>query len=125
MRLVLPLQDDGLLRLAMNLGLMDPRPVAGEQIETEMALLDWGELSMLFLPGEPSPELGRALRARLKGDLRMVIGVALDELGYLLSDRQWADARFEYERSMSVGPAAANRIMQALECLQLDSCTRP
>ncbi len=125
MRLVLPLQADGLLRLAMNLGLMDPRPVAGEQIETEMALLDWGELSMLFLPGEPSPELGRALRARLKGDLRMVIGVALDELGYLLSDRQWADARFEYERSMSVGPAAANRIMQALECLQSDSCTGP
>ena len=35
-----------------------------------------------------------------------VIGLADDELGYLLAREQWADPRYDYERGWSPSPLA-------------------
>ncbi|HSA20056.1 MAG TPA: hypothetical protein P5076_01295, partial [Myxococcota bacterium] len=116
-RVGLELQVGGLLDLAIGLGLLDPRPLVDGRMTTELALVRLGPLSLLSLPGEPTPELGRAFAARLPGEYRWVVGLGQDELGYLLSDRQWADPRFDYERSMSLGPGAAAQLLSVVDAL--------
>ncbi|MBN2494382.1 MAG: hypothetical protein JXR96_07330 [Deltaproteobacteria bacterium] len=113
MRLALPLQPGSLLELAIRLELVDPRPVRTDMLETQMALVDLGELQILTVPGEPTPELGRAIARQMPAEFRLVACVALDELGYMLTARQWADERFDYERSMSMGPQTGARVLQA------------
>ncbi len=116
-RASIPVQVGGLLDLAMGLGLLDPRPLVDGALVTEVALVDLGPVRILSLPGEPTPELGRAFAARLGADYPWVVGLGQDELGYLLTDRQWADPRFAYERSMSLGPGAAAQLLGVVDAL--------
>jgi hypothetical protein len=116
-RLGLAVQVGGLLDLARGLGLLEARPMVDGRLTTEVALVELGPLRLLSLPGEPTPELGRAFAARLGGEYPWVVGLGQDELGYLLTDRQWADPRFDYERSMSLGPGAAAQLLSVVDAL--------
>jgi hypothetical protein len=116
-RVDIAVQVGGLLDLAFGLGLLDPRPLVDGRLTTEVALVELGPVRLATLPGEPTPELGRAFEAVLGGEFRWVVGLVQDELGYLLSARQWAEPAFEYERSMSLGPGAAQQLLGAVEAL--------
>ncbi|NMB74193.1 MAG: hypothetical protein GYA21_03585 [Myxococcales bacterium] len=107
----LPIQEGGLIDLARKLSLLDERPLYAGLLRAEMALLRVGPLSLLTLPGEATPELGRKLAERLQAPIPMVLTVMMDELGYFLSGRQWQDARFDYERSMSLGPEMEEELL--------------
>lgn len=119
----------------------DPyRAVAVEEIDlkkpqalrTEVAHLRLGDLDIACIPGEIYPELvlGRvvspaevgadypdapvepAIYAQLKGPHRMLIGLACDEIGYILPKRQWDEkapfcygrAKGQYGEVNSLGP---------------------
>src|SRR5207247_6038032 len=78
-------------------------------VRTELAYLRLGELDIACIPGEIYPELvldkvqdpadpgadfpaapiEPALYKQLKGPHRMVIGLANDEIGYIIPKRQW------------------------------------
>jgi len=110
----LPIQEGGLIDLARKLSLLDDRPLYAGLLRAEMALLRIGPLSLLTLPGEATPELGRKLAGRLLAPIPMVLTVMMDELGYFLTGRQWRDARFDYERSMSLGPEMEEELLAGL-----------
>lgn len=110
--------------------------------ETEVAYLRLGELHVACIPGEIYPELvyGRyqdpvepnvdypeaplepAVMSLLPGPKALVLGLANDELGYILPKRQWDHkAPFAYGRTESqygeensVGPDCGPILMQAL-----------
>ena len=111
-------------------------------VETEVAYLRLGELHVAAIPGELYPELvnGRyqepvepnvdfpdapleePLLKLLPGDKVLILGLANDEIGYIIPKRQWDDkAPFAYGRDKnqygeinSVGPEAAPVIHRAL-----------
>ena len=73
-------------------------------------------------PGAPRE---RPLRALLTSEYRMVLGLANDEIGYVIPRSQWdAKAPFAYGRTEdqygemnSVGPSAAPRLAEAFALL--------
>ena len=120
-RLVLPAEDNRLVSFLLALGVIEGRSVEGG-LKSEVGLARLGSLILLALPGEPAPELALELLARLPGRQHMLLGLANDELGYLLPPEFFHDPAYAYERGMSPGPMAATRIALALErLLELDS----
>ena len=81
------------------------RPTSRGRVVTEMSLITLGECQMLTLPGELLPEVSFEILERMTGFPRMLIGLANDELGYIIPPDDFRDD--EYEETMSVGPAAA------------------
>ena len=121
-------------------------PTSGEQlaaIETEVAYLRLGDLHVACLPGEVYPELlhGKfqepadanadfpdaplepSVAELLPGKRWLVIGLANDELGYIIPKRQWDSAApyaygrqtSQYGEVNSCGPEVAPILMQALK----------
>jgi hypothetical protein len=141
--------ENRLFRLAMFLGVLDRRVYSGGQpatslfgddLRTEIGYLRLGDAEALLVPAEIYPELvlgriqdpqdpaadfpgaprERALYTLLASELKLVIGLANDEIGYVLPRSQWdAKAPFAYGRQddqygedNSVGPSAAARLAE-------------
>ena len=110
----------------MNSGLLvDNRNEHGELV-TEVNLLQIDSCWLATVPGELLPKLGLQIKAELKqagAEMAVVIGLANDEIGYILpqDDYIYPDNPFEpgehYEETMSVGPEAAARLIAALRYL--------
>lgn len=112
-------------------------------IRTEVAWLRLGELDIAAIPGEIYPELvldkvqdpadpnadfpdasiEPAIYKQLAGPYRMIIGLANDEIGYILPKRQWDEKapfcygrqKAQYGESNSVGPEAAPILCKAFQ----------
>jgi len=113
----IPLQNWG-FRLLMFLGVVERDLVAG-QVPTQVAWGAIGPVQFATHPGETSPAYSLATR-ELMGSPRysMVLGLGLDALGYILKpdffDNPDAYPHADYLTTVSVGPAAAPSVMQAL-----------
>ncbi len=146
--------ENRLFRLGAFLGVMD-RPVYsrgkpastvfGDDLLTEIGYLRLGDAEALLVPAEIYPELvlggiqnppepaadfagaprERALYTLLTADYRMVIGLANDEIGYVIPRSQWDEkkpfaygrAKSQYGEVNSVGPSAAAKLAEAFERL--------
>jgi hypothetical protein len=114
-------------------------------IKTEMGYLKLGDLEVACIPGEIYPELvldkvpdpapkgadfpdapvEPAIYKQLKGPHRMILGLANDEIGYILPKRQWDEkAPFTYGQKKapygeinSLGPDTAPLLCQAFKDL--------
>jgi hypothetical protein len=147
--LYVPLENR-LFRLALFLGVLDRglysagRPATslfGDDMLTEVGYLRIGDAEALLVPAEIYPELvlggiqdpqdpgadfpaaprERPLFSLLSSEYRLVVGLANDEIGYVIPRSQWdAKKPFAYGRSEdqygeinSVGPAAAACLAEA------------
>jgi hypothetical protein len=88
----------------------DRRPTSRGRVVTEMSLLRLGEAEILTLPGEVLPEVSFEILERMKGFPRVLVGLANDQVGYIIPPYDFRDD--EYEESMSVGPATAPIIQE-------------
>ncbi len=88
----------------------DRRPTSRGRVVSEMSLFRLGEAEMITLPGEVLPEVSFEILERMKGFPRILIGLANDQLGYIIPPYDFRDD--EYEESMSVGPATAPVIQE-------------
>ncbi len=129
----------GTLRWPNMLGLIHPGWYWG-RVRSEVDALAIGETELLALPGEPYPELivggvesppgadlpggpreTPALRSLMTGRVKMVVGLANDELGYFIPRTQWdAQPPFTYGQReapygelLSPGADAAPALHQA------------
>ena len=103
----------GLFHAGVLLGLVHPGWYWGKG-RTEVDVIRVGELEILTIPGEMYPEIAEGgiespegadypsapfevppLRSLMKGRLNMMIGLANDELGYIIPKTQW-DTRKPY-----------------------------
>ena len=116
-------------------------------VRSEVGLIDFGDLQMVAVPGEVYPELwiegGQTppdgdydvvpdlppLRNLMTGRFAVILGLANDELGYIIPPGQWDEvAPFAYGRETapygeynSVGPQAAIRIFEGVRALTTES----
>ena len=72
---------------------------------TEMALITLGEAQLVTIPGELLPEVSFEIQEKMTGFPRILIGLANDELGYIIPEYDYRDD--SYEETMSQGPATA------------------
>ncbi len=149
----LPLENR-LFRLAILLGVIERplfsrgRPASalfGDDLRTEIGHLRVGDAEALLVPGEIYPELvlggiqdpqdpaadypgaprERPLYGLLRADYKLVVGLANDEIGYVIPRSQWDERRpFAYGRRQaqygevnSIGPSSAQRLEEAFERL--------
>ncbi len=148
-RVFVPLENR-LFRLAVFLGVLDRAVYSGgepatrafgDDLQTEIGVLRLGDAEMLCVPGEIYPELviggiqhpqdpgadfpgaprETPLASLLTSEYRIVIGLANDEIGYIIPRSQWdADPPFAYGREESqygeinsVGPSVAPLLAEA------------
>ncbi len=84
------------------------RELLDGRVTTDMLYLRIGEAQLITLPGELLPEVSFEILERMDGFPRMLIGLANDQLGYMVPPY---DFRAEsYEESMSQGPSAATQV---------------
>jgi hypothetical protein len=143
-----PVQPDGGVRVRyrgaeVELPLWNPRFRAGIEagllrgalagrgtLTTDVGLLDLGTARAACWPGEVLPKLGMEAKRRLGTDAPLLVGLANDELGYILADEDftepddWDDPGYRYEESMSVGPTTGSLLLAALEHLLDDLLAR-
>lgn len=84
------------------------RPVRKGRVITDMIYFSLGEAQIVSLPGELLPEVSFEILEQMDGFPRILVGLANDQLGYILPPSDFRDDY--YEESMSVGPAAAPQV---------------
>jgi hypothetical protein len=85
---------------------------------SEVAAARLGEAMIVTLPGEALPEVGREVLELMRARHRMLVGLAQDEIGYILP-KEGFDPK-KYEESMSLGPRTAPTLLDALKQLLKD-----
>jgi len=81
--------------------------------QTWVGRLDIGELQIIAIPGELLPDLGFRALSRMTGKCNLVVGLANDEIGYIVP--VWDYHIGAYEESTGIGPSAAPQVMCAVE----------
>ncbi|HOU13545.1 MAG TPA: hypothetical protein PKZ84_10545 [Anaerolineae bacterium] len=125
----IPLRNP-LFKLSRLLGVLPREAVPGRTVMTEANLIKLGPVTLATAPGEVLPKLGLALKADLKQTgvaVAGVIGLANDELGYILpaEDFRYPRNPFKpgehYEETMSIAKEAGSTLMQAWQELRVAS----
>jgi hypothetical protein len=139
--ITLPLENN-MFRLASLLGVLDFGMTGWFKTRSEIAAFELGPASFICVPGEIYPEIVNggveapegqdfqmspvedpALRALMPGTYRFVVGLANDEIGYILPKSQWdVEAPFTYNRTdapygeeNSLGPETASILYKEFE----------
>lgn len=125
---------NNIFKLATALGILNRGTTGWMKLRTELAVLKLGPLSMVAVPGEIYPEIVNGgiespegadfpgepvevppVREMMPGKYKIIIGLANDEIGYIIPKTQWdSKAPFAYGRKKaqygegnSVGPETA------------------
>ena len=118
---VVPLPvENRLFRLVARLGIVDWRERgfdASGRVPVEVSLVDLGPAQFVTVPGEIFWSMGAYFRAIMDGPHRFILGLADDEVGYIMSESEFEDPTYKYERSMSMGRETGTLIMEAVEQL--------
>lgn len=83
-------------------------------VTTEVVHLTVGAAEFVTIPGEALPDIGFLLKRLMKGSPKFVIGLANDELGYILSEENYGLKLYEYETSMSVSSQIGRMVKEHL-----------
>ncbi|MBN1875158.1 MAG: neutral/alkaline non-lysosomal ceramidase N-terminal domain-containing protein [Anaerolineae bacterium] len=115
-----------LFKMMLRLGVLPKLTVNKQEILTEANLISLGSVLLATGPGEILPKLGLSVKeslAQTGAPVVGVIGLANDELGYILPREDFIFPRNplspgdHYEETMSVGPEAGPRLMAAWKAL--------
>ena len=98
----------GLFKYGIALGLVHPGVFWGFKARTEVDVIRIGDLEILTVPGELYPEIAEGgvearpgrdfaispvevppLRGEMQGKVNMIVGLANDEIGYIIPKSQW------------------------------------
>jgi hypothetical protein len=118
----LPMKIDNIMfKLGAALGVMKRGTMGWMKMRSELAVINIGPISMVTIPGEIYPELVNGpidapegndfgiqpieippIRKMMPGKYKFVIGLANDEIGYIIPKSQWdVDAPYTYGRDNS------------------------
>lgn len=113
--------DNNLFKLGTLLGVMDRGTTGWMNMRSELAVIQIGPVSMVTIPGEIYPELVNggaeapegndfgiqpvetpSIREMMPGKYKFIIGLANDEIGYIIPKSQWdVKAPYTYGRDNS------------------------
>ncbi len=123
---VLVTLENPLYTLGTEMGLLPPVEIRDGSVVTEVSVARIGPAMLASVPGELLPKLGLRLKSAMRAagaTLPIVVGLADDELGYLLPaedfnfPEDYLNPGSQYEESFSVGPTGGPRVVEALEAL--------
>ena len=107
-------------RLLIAMGVLQRELHAGA-MRTEAAIFSVGGVQFMTHPGETSPAYALASRQLSTATHTVIMGLTQDAIGYILKPDYFSATEHypsaEYLTSVSVGPAAGPRLMQALQGL--------
>jgi hypothetical protein len=130
---------EGPLKFAMMIGLIHPGWFWGGKARSEIDAVRIGDLEILTIPGELYPEIAEGgvespdgadfgiqpvevppLRKQMQGKVNMIVGLANDEIGYIIPKSQWdtkapyayGKEKPQYGEENSGGPEVAPTIHQ-------------
>lgn len=103
-------------RWARRFGILKRKLYDG-RLRTEVAVVGIGKGQMVTVPGEALPNLGWELKKAMGGQYKFILGLAGDELGYILDEQDFPRRLYAYERSMSVSRQTWPIVSQALRGL--------
>lgn len=106
--------DNEQFKMAARAGIFPEPVLQTDETTTEVMHVTIGPAEMVTFPGEALPNLGFQVKRHMKGNPKLVVGVANDELGYLLSEADYGLALYRYETSMSVGEKAGRLVTDQL-----------
>ncbi len=106
--------DNERFKMAAKAGLFPEPVLQTDEVVTEVMHVTLGPAEMVTLPGEALPNIGFQIKRHMKGNPKLVIGLANDELGYILSESDYGLSLYRYETSMSVGEKAGRLVADAL-----------
>lgn len=109
---------------ALFTGLVDRQMYGSGYLETEVNLWKVGDLTVVSVPGEIAPDLGLRIKA-FSGAPTMLVGLANDEVGYLVAEWDYDMEYYGYERTLCVGRDGATRVMEHIRDLELLARYRP
>jgi len=136
--------DNPLFRLASALGLFGRGQPRLNTIRSEVAVVTFGDASVTCVPGELYPEIANggivrppgadfaitpvevpSLRELMPGRVKFLIGLANDEVGYIIPKSEWdneapwlyGSAERHYGEINSLGPETGPRIHAELKAL--------
>jgi len=84
-------------------------------IPSDIAYIKIGPAAFLTLPGEFFPELGIELKKEMSAEYPFLLGLANNEIGYVVPTDQWDDRG--YEETMSLGRRTAELLIPSLKDL--------
>jgi hypothetical protein len=115
---LMPNANEGFKQLSE--GGIIPRPM-GDGIETEVVWFAVGNAQFATHPGESAPAFTWATQKLMDTEPKLVLGLGLDELGYLLKPVYFENTESiphaKYLVSTSPGPEAGTSMMTALESI--------
>lgn len=85
------------------------------KVITEISVIKLGKATLLLVPGEILPKLGLEIKKLFPGKYTLMLTLANDELGYIIHPNDWPRDLYSYERSMSVGKSAGEKILGAFK----------
>jgi putative sterol carrier protein len=100
-----PLENQ-LWKMLIRAGVLPSALVSNGSIQTELAAASLGPAQIATIPGESYPRIGFAMKRKMTGQPRFLLGLTLDELGYILLPKDFDAAPgklYAYESSQSVG----------------------
>jgi hypothetical protein len=112
--------------MAIRAGLLPDILDENSQVTTEANLLKIGEVWLAGVPGELLPKLGLQIKDELRragAKLPVIVGLANDELGYILPDEDFIYPQdpFQpgdhYEETNSIGPNIGSLLMAQVQSL--------
>jgi hypothetical protein len=80
------------------------REIFNGHLKTEVTVTRVAGAQFVTIPGEAFPNLGLELKRMMRGKYKFVLGIAEDELGYIMQESDFKLNLYSYEQSMSVGP---------------------
>lgn len=140
--------DNPLFRLASAAGTIDRGQPHWNRLRTEIAVVTVGASTWLCVPGELYPEIANGgithpdgadfdvapvevppLRSLMPGRVKFLIGLANDEVGYIIPKSEWDDrapwlygaAERHYGEINSLGPDTAPALHEAIKTLLADA----
>lgn len=109
---LVPAKNDQFLLLART-GILDREVYEGPSLLTEVHVIEIGSAQFVTFPGEDYPKQGINIRAHQKPN-SFQIGLADDELGYILYPSDYGTELYRYETSMCAGPELSTKMEEAL-----------
>ncbi len=111
--IAIPLKNK-LFQYLIFFGLIPNKTFYDGNVITEVIGLKIGNLNIVTVPGEITPQVGLAIKKKL-AEPKMVWSLANDEIGYIIQKEDWAHEKYSYERTMSLGSETSSKMMVAID----------
>ncbi|MGD8237731.1 MAG: hypothetical protein PVH68_04225 [Armatimonadota bacterium] len=104
-RVPIPAENE-LLKVAVGMGIIRTDLTDAGDLHAEVHAMELGAAQIATFPGEPFAAIGLNVKQGMSGEHRLVMGLANDELGYMMYPEHYEDEKYALEKRSCVGPRA-------------------